>query len=103
MSTELLAHSKVLSSLQQECLTLKQRVRQAVLFGEDETMPTTTERRSSTEFVEALVRVADLKVEEQGTLAAKLDAFLEKTFLPAVPQQALDGGTLALADAIGVD
>ena len=56
-----------------------------------------------TEFVEALVRVADLKVEEQGTLAAKLDAFLQNTFLPAVPQQALDGGTLALADAIGVD
>ena len=48
MSTELLAHSKVLSSLQQECLTLKQRVRQAVLFGEDsEAAPTTTERRSS--------------------------------------------------------
>ena len=44
MSTELLAHSKVLSSLQQECLTLKQRVRQAVLFGEDETMPTTGAR-----------------------------------------------------------
>ena len=56
-----------------------------------------------TEFVEALVRVADLKVEEQGTLAAKLDAFLQNTFLPAVPQQALDGGTLALADAIGVE
>ena len=36
-------------------------------------------------------------------LAAKLDAFLQNTFLPAVPQQALDGGTLALADAIGVD
>ena len=52
---------------------------------------------------EALVRVADLKVEEQGTLAAKLDAFLQNTFLPAVPQQALDGGTLALADAIGVE
>ena len=58
---------------------------------------------SPTEFVEALVRVADLKVEEQGTLAAKLDAFLQNTFLPAVPQQALDGGTLALADAIGVE
>ena len=54
---------------------------------------------ASTCFYELLLPVYPSRDE----LAAKLDAFLQNTFLPAVPQQALDGGTLALADAIGVE